>query len=340
MNRINYARPTVALGVFCFALLLTAAARGQSEPTAAQRGSDLFAQGKYDEAIVYLKRATKENAEDFTAWHTLGLSYFSTNHLKEAQTAFERATKLKPDSAATHVNLAYVHLLRDKLDNARKEATSALSFDPANATAHYVLAAVASRSDKPDLAITEASEALRLKPGMGPALLVKSEASLELYYRGLENKVPADRRLVFLDGAIGALDQFLRENKTEPGTESWQDQLVALRLERQRYGKTDLQGLEQIFTTSTVHVKAKIIQKPPPEYPAAERDSGVSGTVRLRAVFTSTGRVTAILLLNNPSQALSRAAIEAARRIKFKPATVNGKPVSQYIILEYNFSIF
>lgn len=341
MNRLTSAARSITFGLLLgTVLLLASSAHGQTEPTAAQRGADLFVHGQYDQAIWYLQRATKEDPKDFNVWHTVGLAYFNTNKLKDAQSAFEHATRLKPDSTAAHVNLAYVLLLRDKLDSARKEATSALLFDPANATAHYVLAAVASRQDKSELALSEASESLRLKPGMGPALLVKSEASLDLYYRALENSSPLDKRLVFLEAAIDALDQFSRENRSEPGSEVWQDQLMGLRLERQRYGGTGVQGLEKIYTTNSVHVKAKVLQKPAPEYPEAERNSGVSGMVRLRAVLTSSGRVTAILLLHNPNQALSHAAIEAAKRIKFKPATVDGKPVSQYIILEYYFSIF
>jgi TonB family protein len=325
-----------------FFLLVASAGAQTPAPSSpeAQRGIDLYARGLYREAIDQLKVVTKANPADADAWHTLGLSYFGSDDLGKAQSAFERAIKLRPNFAPSHVDLAYVQLMRGKLDSAGKEAATAVTLDNANATAHYILAAVASRRDHAEEAVREATEALRLKPDLGPALLVKSEASFDIYYRELEAKTPKEKRVVYLDDAIAALDEFFRLNPKEPNTEYWQDQLLALRLERQRYGGTDVAGLDEIHSPSTVQTKAKIIRKPPPVYPESARMANVTGTVRLRAVLSATGRVTGILVLNSLEPGLTRAAIDAAKAIKFVPATINGKPVSQYAVFEYNFLIF
>jgi hypothetical protein len=37
---------------------------------------------------------------------------------------------------------------------------------------------------------------------------------------------------------------------------------------------------------------------------------------------------------------LTEAAIAAARQIKFEPATLDGKPVSMFMQLEYNFNLY
>jgi len=37
---------------------------------------------------------------------------------------------------------------------------------------------------------------------------------------------------------------------------------------------------------------------------------------------------------------LTEAAIRAAKRIRFVPATKDGKPVSMWMTLEYNFSLY
>jgi hypothetical protein len=39
-------------------------------------------------------------------------------------------------------------------------------------------------------------------------------------------------------------------------------------------------------------------------------------------------------------EGLTEQAIEAARDIEFKPASKDGRPVSQYVTVEYNFNIY
>jgi len=37
---------------------------------------------------------------------------------------------------------------------------------------------------------------------------------------------------------------------------------------------------------------------------------------------------------------LTLKAVQAARQIRFIPATVNGQPVSQWVQIEYNFNLY
>ena len=53
----------------------------------------------------------------------------------------------------------------------------------------------------------------------------------------------------------------------------------------------------------------------------------VMGTVLLRATFHSDGRITDIRVVN-PVAYMTEAAIEALERSKFRPATINGKPIT------------
>ncbi|MBA2731430.1 MAG: energy transducer TonB [Acidobacteria bacterium] len=66
----------------------------------------------------------------------------------------------------------------------------------------------------------------------------------------------------------------------------------------------------------------------------------MSGTVVLRAVFSANGMVTNITTVSGLPHGLTERAMEAAKKIKFSPATKNGRPVSQYIQIEYNFSLY
>jgi hypothetical protein len=51
------------------------------------------------------------------------------------------------------------------------------------------------------------------------------------------------------------------------------------------------------------------------------------------------GHVRHILVMKGLGGGLTETAINAARKIKFRPATKDGRPVSQFIIIEYNFNI-
>lgn len=65
-----------------------------------------------------------------------------------------------------------------------------------------------------------------------------------------------------------------------------------------------------------------------------------SGALPLRAVFSSSGHVTTIRAVSGLPYGLTERAIEAARRIIFIPAIKDGRYVSQYIQIEYNFNLY
>jgi TonB family protein len=90
--------------------------------------------------------------------------------------------------------------------------------------------------------------------------------------------------------------------------------------------------------TATVQTrKAKIKSKPNAEYTREARENRVEGTVVLRAVLSSAGEVTNIAVVRGLPHGLSGKAVEAARKIEFEPALKDGRAVSQYVTIEYNF---
>ncbi len=96
----------------------------------------------------------------------------------------------------------------------------------------------------------------------------------------------------------------------------------------------------RIFSGKEVSSKARVLSKPEPQYTEDARKNQVTGTVVLRAVFTSGGQVTGIKAVSGLPYGLTERAIAAARQIKFVPATKDGRPVSMYIQLEYNFNLY
>lgn len=90
---------------------------------------------------------------------------------------------------------------------------------------------------------------------------------------------------------------------------------------------------EKVYSGRDVTRRARVKSKPEPEY----EPSGVYGVVVLRAVFSSSGKVTNIRVVSGLPGGTTEAAIKAAQKIKFEPAIKDGRYVSTYIQLEYNF---
>lgn len=96
---------------------------------------------------------------------------------------------------------------------------------------------------------------------------------------------------------------------------------------------------DETFRGTEVTTKAVIEKKPNPVPTEEARRRGTSGTVRLRAVLGAQGRVTTVKVLKPLPDGLTYSAVKAACAIRFKPATKDGRPVAQYVILEYGFRI-
>jgi TonB family protein len=95
-----------------------------------------------------------------------------------------------------------------------------------------------------------------------------------------------------------------------------------------------------IFRQGELTQKAVITFKPEPGFTEEARQNNVSGTVRLRVVLAADGRVRSISVIKRLRDGLTEKAVAAARQIRFTPARVGATPVSQYVVLEYNFKVY
>ncbi|MFY9622402.1 MAG: energy transducer TonB [Pyrinomonadaceae bacterium] len=96
----------------------------------------------------------------------------------------------------------------------------------------------------------------------------------------------------------------------------------------------------RIFRSSEVSSRARVLSKPEPSYTESARKNQITGTVVLRAVFSSSGSVTNISTIRGLPDGLTERAIAAAKQIKFVPAQKDGHPVSMWMQLEYNFNLY
>ncbi len=85
-------------------------------------------------------------------------------------------------------------------------------------------------------------------------------------------------------------------------------------------------------------VSPKLLKRVEPSYPPKARDKGVQGTITLSAVISESGEVTDIELKSGPLL-LYPASAEAVRKWRFKPGTLDGKPVATASTIETHFSL-
>ncbi|HEY6046271.1 MAG TPA: energy transducer TonB [Pyrinomonadaceae bacterium] len=99
-------------------------------------------------------------------------------------------------------------------------------------------------------------------------------------------------------------------------------------------------GNSAIVPNEEVTRRVFVITKPEPHYTERARQGQVKGTVVLRALFSSFGSVTNIAQIKGLPAGLTEKAIESARQIRFVPAVKDGRFVSVWLQLEYNFNLY
>jgi TonB family protein len=96
----------------------------------------------------------------------------------------------------------------------------------------------------------------------------------------------------------------------------------------------------KLYTGKEVDQKIRLAIKPEPQYTEQAKQAGITGTVVLKAVFTSGGNVSNIRIVSGLPYGLTETAVAAAKNIKFFPAMKDGKNVSMWMQLEYNFNLY
>lgn len=96
----------------------------------------------------------------------------------------------------------------------------------------------------------------------------------------------------------------------------------------------------RVYPPVQVTERARVLAKPEPQYTEDARRNQITGSVVLRVVFSRTGEVTNIRAIHALPFGLTEKAIAAARQIRFRPATKDGRPVNVYMQLEYNFNLY
>jgi TonB family protein len=97
---------------------------------------------------------------------------------------------------------------------------------------------------------------------------------------------------------------------------------------------------ERIYTSRETDDHFEILSKPEPHYTRTARRHRTHGQVLIRAILAADATVKHVEVLVGLPDGLSEEAVKVAHQIKFRPARQDDKPVSVWVELEYQFSIF
>ncbi|HEV2799573.1 MAG TPA: TonB family protein [Pyrinomonadaceae bacterium] len=316
-------------------------------PSDTLRGVEFYKQGKYKEAVKLLRDVTKKRGEDAQAWFYLGLSYLKAEEIKKATEALQRARSLRPTDDATLIALALALVRTGDDYGAMQVATEAVKHGGRNVEAHYMLAAINYRVGRLPQALEGAEAALKINPAFPSAHYLKGQTLLGLSDQALTNsrsETPelrtvlaekADARFV---EAVQTLETFMRLAPAAPEIPKLREEIAQMRLYRDALNPANPN--RTIYAARELTTRANVIYKPPPGYTPQARRNGTTGMVRLRIVLGADGTIQHIYPTRTLPDGLTEAAIAAARKIKFTPALKDGRPVSQFVVIEYNFNIY
>lgn len=298
----------------------------------------LIREGETKKALDLLKRAVKKNKSDGEAWYYLGIVNLQLSDFKKASEAFEKAIEVRPDLAGpAHAGYAYALVVRNRLDSATLQANKALAIDPNNIEAMYTLGIVDLRKGARAEAIKRADALIALNPDFAAAYLLKSQAFVTYIGGVVHPKIsePWEKRQEAYKSAADALENYLRVEKDVRVAQPWREQLETL-----QFLLLDASAKSEIYIGRDVTSKARLLSKPEPVYTERARLEQIAGTVVLRCVFGADGKVKHILVVQALPNGLTERAVAAAKQIRFVPATRDGKPVSMWMQLEYNFNLY
>ncbi len=287
----------------------------------------LYRQGKYEEAIKLQKRALALWEKELGGEHKLVATgsanlaemYRARERYIEAADAYQRALKIEekllgpdhPDLVGLMIRMGWMRHAISRGGEAESLFKRAVEIREKHGADHLGLV---------DPLLTLAN--FYQKTG-------RPAASIEIY----ERVIAVQEKHFGAEGLplVSTLEQCacaLRLNKKSLDASKMEQRAAII----ERKAKPDFMPVEDGA------LRGYAVHKEAPRYPAAARSERLSGSVLIKVEIDETGKVTDAKILCG-ADLLAVAAREAARKWRFKPATVNGRPTKVRGVLTFNFEL-
>jgi len=340
------------------------------------QGVDAYKAGNYPQALELLQKSIDQKPDDIQAHSFLASTCLalyvpgdaSARNLdlaKRAEASFTRVVSSFPENKSAVLSLASLNYqeaqgTRDLnqalqyLDHAGFWYERLAKIDPDEKQAYQSLGAIAWSKWYPQWLGTRGQAGLKFSdPGPLPDATVRRQlrdqydAILERGIWNLEKALQIDPKYT---DAMDYMNLLIRERADLKDTKEEYDHEIQVADQWLRKAHENPNGQVSLMTAAVrsvpatgVHQLIPIpaltpVRKVDPAYPQLARDSGVEGTVRLRALIGKDGRVQTLQLMSG-NLLLASPAREAVQRWVFPPTALEGVPVEVLTDISVRFGL-
>ena len=312
-----------------------------------ENGKKSYERGEFEQAIKFLKTASKIEKRNPLIWNHLGLTYLKMGEMRKAEKVFGKASKLNPGNLKYKFNLAYVNMLRGGYKKAGKLFSELIELDPKNAEFYYLRGLTFLKRYKFEKAKADADSGISIQKTFVPSYLLKAHSML-YEFGTLFPKDNDDREATrnFIETNLSMVEESISilrtcqsvcgdvsNSKLQETTEAFEGYY---KLSKQIAAGLDISKIPD----GPNERKLKITSKPRPGYTDEARSRGIQGSVRLMVTFSSWGKIADVFVVKSLGGGLDEIVLKAVKKIQFEPAIKNGKAVSSLRVLQYHFTIY
>lgn len=292
-----------------------------------------------DKAVAAMRSLLEQFKKSPAMWYYYGVALTRNSDLTTARDAFKQALKLDSGFLLARVGLSRALLLAGQFEEAAKEGRRVLGGEAKTADPHFVFARLHLLSGDGPRALAEAEAAIKATASFAPAFLVRHQALLQTLansrYMRPEGR---EQRRELLNQAVNSLQEYLALPNAKES--SLREVLQTLRFYQKACAEDPGDPARQLFFAQEVTTRARIQSKAEPQYTEAARAAQMRGTVMLFVVLSANGNVEHPLVMQSLPFGLAEKSIEAAHQIRFTPAIKDGRAVSTWLQVEYNFNLY
>lgn len=304
-------------------------------------GIALYQKGEFAKAAESFQKVVERDKSAAVAWYYLGLTLYKTGNFKDSAKAFENAGKLIPQDARPLIGQAFVALSLGKVGDAQSKAEKALKLAPNDSDAYYVLISAQQQQGFYKSAKETVATALKINPERADFYRLKVNTLFSEAIAETRDGAPSpERRQRLFDESRKVFENYPNISAATPQAQAMREEIAAFKLFVDKFDTSALPPQPADPTVPPIPGTLKITSKPRANYTDAGRQNSEQGTVSSVVLFSADGTIGYVLPYKGLKYGLTQEVLTALTKVRFDPATENGKPVPTVRSLHYNFAVY